>query len=67
MTRFLKLYSLAFLVFFVACQKNAGTGKDESNWMINLYDSFGDEVGNAIPDWGYSSFIRYNGQTILFD
>ncbi len=67
MTRFLRLYSLAFLVFFVACQKNAGTGKDESNWMINLYDSFGEEVGEAIPDWGYSAFIRYNGQTILFD
>jgi 7,8-dihydropterin-6-yl-methyl-4-(beta-D-ribofuranosyl)aminobenzene 5'-phosphate synthase len=42
--------------------------QSEENVLINLYDHVtGPNSGNAIPDWGYSAFIRYNGTTILFD
>ena len=39
-------------------------GKDE---ILNLYDNIAEDAGEAIPDWGFSAFIRYNGKNILFD
>ncbi len=40
----------------------------EQNLLINLYDHRTSEASDdAIPDWGYAAFIRYNGHTILFD
>ena len=36
--------------------------------LLNIYDHMTDSAsGEATPDWGYSVFIRYRGQTILFD
>ncbi|MBN1294330.1 MAG: MBL fold metallo-hydrolase, partial [Candidatus Latescibacteria bacterium] len=41
---------------------NAGT-----NQIVNIYDNIVYEAGDAIPDWGFSAYITYNGKTILFD
>ena len=39
----------------------------QENQIINLYDAFGNEAGESIPNWGFSSLINYNGRLILFD
>jgi len=39
----------------------------QENQIINLYDAFGDEAGESIPNWGFSSLINYDGKLILFD
>jgi 7,8-dihydropterin-6-yl-methyl-4-(beta-D-ribofuranosyl)aminobenzene 5'-phosphate synthase len=39
----------------------------QDNRLLNLYDAFGEEAGQAIPDWGFSALIHYNGKIILFD
>ena len=39
----------------------------QENQIINLYDAFGDEAGEAIHNWGFSALINYNGKLILFD
>jgi 7,8-dihydropterin-6-yl-methyl-4-(beta-D-ribofuranosyl)aminobenzene 5'-phosphate synthase len=51
------------------CGKSDGlteksTGK---NQILNLYDNIVYESGDAIPEWGFSAYITYNGKTILFD
>jgi|GEM_PF-2552573 len=38
-----------------------------SNWLLELFDHRGADIGDGIPMWGYSAFIRYNDHTILFD
>lgn len=39
----------------------------QGNRILNLYDAFGKEVGEAVFDFGFSALIEYNGKTILFD
>lgn len=39
----------------------------QENIITNLYDSFGDDKGELIKDWGFSALINYNGKLILFD
>jgi 7,8-dihydropterin-6-yl-methyl-4-(beta-D-ribofuranosyl)aminobenzene 5'-phosphate synthase len=43
-------------------EKNEG-----KNQILNLYNNIVYESGDAIPDWGFSAYITYNGKTILFD
>ncbi|MCE5249902.1 MBL fold metallo-hydrolase [bacterium] len=45
-----------------AREKKAGT-----NQILNIYDNMVDNPGDAISQWGFSTYITYNGQTILFD
>jgi len=39
----------------------------KENELVNLYDSFSEEAGEAILDWGFSALMRYDGKLILFD
>ena len=69
---FLILAILAIPPMIAACTSADASARDvaqsEGNVLINLYDHVtGPTSGDAIPDWGYSAFIRYNGTTILFD
>ncbi|MBN1294552.1 MAG: MBL fold metallo-hydrolase [Candidatus Latescibacteria bacterium] len=77
----LKRLSLVFMLIFLfaagvlAQQGNSplhtvmlnGADRNSGNYMINLYDNIGEERGGMISDWGFSMFVRYNGQNILFD
>ena len=38
----------------------------KENELLNLYDSFSEEAGDAILDWGFSALVRYDGKLILF-
>ncbi len=38
-----------------------------SNFMVDIYDNFGEARDGMISDWGYSMFVSYNGTKILFD
>ena len=40
---------------------------EDKNQILNLYDNIVYKSGDAIPDWGFSAYITYNGKTILFD
>ena len=37
------------------------------NRILNLYDAFGENIGEAVFDFGFSAYIEYNGKIILFD
>ena len=37
------------------------------NYIINLYDAFGEANPALQQDFGFSAIVRYNGKTILFD
>jgi 7,8-dihydropterin-6-yl-methyl-4-(beta-D-ribofuranosyl)aminobenzene 5'-phosphate synthase len=39
----------------------------QENEIICLYNNFGQEAGDAILDWGFAAFVRYNDKLILFD
>ncbi len=39
----------------------------KENELLNLYDSFSEQAGDAILDWGYSALMRYDDKLILFD
>lgn len=60
----MKRVQIIIFIFFVllACVLMAG-----ENEILNLYENFGEEAGEAIFDWGFSALIRYNGKVILFD
>ena len=45
-----------------AVEKRAG-----KNQILNIYDNMVYNAGGAISQWGFSTFITYNGKTILFD
>ena len=45
-----------------AVEKKAGT-----NRILNIYDNIVYNAGDAISQWGFSTYITYNGKTILFD
>ena len=71
-TPVLLLAALGFPLAATSCSSADASARDaaqgEENVLINLYDHVtGPSSGNAISDWGYSAFIRYNGHTILFD
>ena len=39
----------------------------EENTIINLYDAFGEDKEGLVKDFGFSSIVKYQGKTILFD
>ncbi|MFC1541923.1 MBL fold metallo-hydrolase [Candidatus Latescibacterota bacterium] len=39
----------------------------DKNQILILYDNIVYEPEDAIPNWGFSAYITYNGKTILFD
>lgn len=47
--------------------QRASAQESGSNWLLELFDHRGADIGEGIPMWGYSAFIRYNDHTILFD
>jgi len=55
----------------LVCGKSGDADLDDKitgkNQILNLYDNIAKDTGEAISDWGFSAFIRYNGKTILFD
>lgn len=60
----------ALLLSLVATGRStqrAAAQESDSNWLVELFDHRGPDIGEGIPMWGYSAFIRYNGHTILFD
>jgi 7,8-dihydropterin-6-yl-methyl-4-(beta-D-ribofuranosyl)aminobenzene 5'-phosphate synthase len=71
-TALLTLAVFAVPLLVSACSSADASTRDSAqageNVLINLYDHVtGPNSGDAIPDWGYSAFIRYRGTTILFD
>jgi 7,8-dihydropterin-6-yl-methyl-4-(beta-D-ribofuranosyl)aminobenzene 5'-phosphate synthase len=59
---------LALCIGATGSMRTASSVEVEENFLINIYDHMANEAsGDAIPDWGYSALIRYNGRTILFD
>jgi len=56
--RTIVLFIISIIYFQVQAQENT---------IVNLYDAFGDESGEALTDWGFSALINYNGKLILFD
>ena len=63
--------SMAGFATLVSCGKSedkSPTDKSTTkNQILNLYDNISEEGQKAIPDWGFSAFIQYNGKTILYD
>jgi 7,8-dihydropterin-6-yl-methyl-4-(beta-D-ribofuranosyl)aminobenzene 5'-phosphate synthase len=60
--------ALALCIGATGSMPTANSIQAGENVLINLYDHMtGEGSGDAIPDWGYSALIRYNGYTILFD
>ena len=61
--------AIPLLAVVVASQvtRPARAQEGEPNWILELFDHRGADIGEGIPMWGYSAFVRYNGQTILFD
>lgn len=58
------------LVAFIVVSESTGPAaaqESDSNWLLELFDHRGEDIGEGIPMWGYSAFVRYNGHTILFD
>jgi 7,8-dihydropterin-6-yl-methyl-4-(beta-D-ribofuranosyl)aminobenzene 5'-phosphate synthase len=58
------------LVALVVLSKSTGPAvaqESDGNWLLELFDHRGEDIGDGIPMWGYSAFVRYNGHTILFD
>ena len=43
------------------------SGYSQMNYILNIYDNRAPEGSPAVSDWGFSSFIEYNGRKILFD
>ncbi len=58
---------LVALVIFSESTRPAVAQQRDGNWLLELFDHRGEDIGDGIPMWGYSAFIRYNGHTILFD
>lgn len=64
------LVAAVLLVALIAVSDSTGPAtaqESDSNWLIELFDHRGEDIGEGIPMWGYSAFIRYDGHTILFD
>lgn len=63
--------SLAGLATLAGCGKFGGGTLDDKitskNQILNLYDNIAKDAGEAVSNWGFSAFVRYNGKTILFD
>ncbi len=61
--------AIPLLAIVVASQitRPARAQEGEPNWILELFDHRGEEIGEGIPMWGYSAFVRYNDHTILFD
>ncbi len=61
--------AIPLLAVVVASQvtRPARAQEGEANWILELFDHRGADIGEGIPMWGYSAFVRYNAQTILFD
>jgi 7,8-dihydropterin-6-yl-methyl-4-(beta-D-ribofuranosyl)aminobenzene 5'-phosphate synthase len=63
--------AVAGLATFVSCKKSKDMSSGDKvvikNQILNIYDNISEEGNEAIPDWGFSAFIQYNGKTILFD
>ena len=58
------------LVAFIVVSESTGPAaaqESDSDWILELFDHRGEDIGEGIPMWGYSAFVRYNGHTILFD
>lgn len=51
----------------VKVNKKAAALLPKENFLINLYDAFGPERPGVTHDFGFSTLIRYNDTTILFD
>ncbi len=61
------LLPLVALVVLSESTGPAAAQESDGNWLLELFDHRGADIGTGIPMWGYSAFIRYNGHTILFD
>jgi len=60
--------TLLTLIYSIAQNaENAAAQETDGNWILELFDHRGEDIGEGIPMWGYSAFVRYNGRTILFD
>jgi 7,8-dihydropterin-6-yl-methyl-4-(beta-D-ribofuranosyl)aminobenzene 5'-phosphate synthase len=58
------------LVALIVVSESTGPAtaqESDSNWILELFDHRGADIGEGIPMWGYSAFVRYNDLTILFD
>ncbi|UCC71908.1 MAG: MBL fold metallo-hydrolase [Gemmatimonadota bacterium] len=58
---------LVALMIASGSERPASAQQSDGNWLIELFDHRGADIGAGIPMWGYSAFIRYEGHTILFD
>jgi len=58
---------LAFLAVIIAGLTHAQESAPGKVEVLNLYDSFGSDEHGATLDWGFSTLIRYQDMTILFD
>ncbi|UCC82130.1 MAG: MBL fold metallo-hydrolase [Gemmatimonadota bacterium] len=64
--------AVAVLPFMALVVLGESTGpgaaqESDGNWLLELFDHRGADIGAGIPMWGYSAFVRYDGHTILFD
>ncbi len=58
---------LAALIVISESTDPAAAQESDGNWLLELFDHRGEDIGEGIPMWGYSAFVRYEGHTILFD
>ena len=64
----LRIAALSLILFCLLAQGPATwPSPSEQNSILNLYDAFGYQKRGTILDWGFSTLVRYNGHTILFD
>jgi len=47
--------------------RDVAAQETDANWILELFDHRGEDIGEGIPMWGYSAVVSYNGRTILFD
>jgi len=73
-----KIVSFLFfsIVLIISCKQLSKDAEQESSFgkqqvssieISNLYDAFGKSEHDLIKDFGFSTLIKYNGKTILFD
>lgn len=56
-----------FVAWLNAPPARGQVGASTDDYILNLYDAFGDDVPGTVLDFGFSALVRYRGTTILFD
>ncbi|MDH3890511.1 MAG: MBL fold metallo-hydrolase [candidate division Zixibacteria bacterium] len=63
----LRKIAIPALLITLSAAQSIATELPKDNYILNLYDAFGEEQPGLTQDFGFSALVKYNGLTILFD